>query len=194
VFLDNEKDMRIHCLLLSQVSAAEGDSPIFAANSGFFDRQVLAAAKIGTVPHARLEKKSPLPVLRERHFRTSVPSPRRGYALMMVLVFLVLFLAVLGVCYRHIAAMLRIESVNQIRIVHDQGCVEVLARAMALLESGLPPSNPFVCGATQTTSIGPKTMKIAFSLREDGLWQVRVSPAQSDERLPPMPDTFAVPP
>jgi hypothetical protein len=143
---------------------------------------------------AQVGKKSPLLVLREKHIRELSRSPRRGYALMMVLVFLVLFLAILGVCYRHIAAMLRVESVNQTRTVYDEDCIAALARAMALLESGLPPSNPFVCGATQTTSIGTKTMKVAFSLQEDGLWQVRVSPAQSDEKLPPMPETFAVPP
>jgi predicted CoA-substrate-specific enzyme activase len=39
--------------------AAEGDSPIFAADSGFSEEQVLAAAKIGTVPCERLHEKKP---------------------------------------------------------------------------------------------------------------------------------------
>ena len=60
-------------------------------------------------------------------------SARSGYAMMLVLVFIVLFLALLGVAYRQTAAALRIESVRSLQIQRDEGSIHALARALALL-------------------------------------------------------------
>jgi hypothetical protein len=62
---------------------------------------------------------------------------RHGYALMLVIVFVVLFTAILGVAWRRVASALRVEHVAEVRKRCDQGSVQVLAKAMALLETCL---------------------------------------------------------
>jgi hypothetical protein len=62
---------------------------------------------------------------------------RRGYALMLVLIFVVLFTAILGVAWRRVASALRVEHVSEVRKQCDQGSLQVLAKAMALLETCL---------------------------------------------------------
>jgi hypothetical protein len=72
--------------------------------------------------------------------------PKRcGYALMLVLVFVVLFTAMLGVAWRRVASALRVEHVSEIRKQCDQGSLQVLAKAMALLET---------CLRLDTTGVG----------------------------------------
>lgn len=125
--------------------------------------------------------------------RAALPA-RRGYAMVLVLLFLVLFQALLGVAYREMAAALRIVSVQAIQAQRDEGSVHALARAMALLETGLPPANPYVCGATIETSAGPRSFRVTFTLEAGTTWSVRSAPASPDESLLPMPGTFAAPP
>jgi hypothetical protein len=62
---------------------------------------------------------------------------RHGYALMLVIVFVVLFTAILGVSWRRVASALRVEHVSQVRRQCDAGSLQVLAKAMALLETCL---------------------------------------------------------
>jgi type II secretory pathway component PulJ len=62
---------------------------------------------------------------------------RRGYALMLVLVFIVLFSAILGVAWRRVASVLRLETLSEVRRQCDSGSIQVLAEAMKLLETCL---------------------------------------------------------
>lgn len=78
----------------------------------------------------------------------SLPSPRHGYALMQVLVFGVLFLVLLGVAYRQTASVLRVETVRVQQAQRDQGSVAAVALGLDLLETGLPPSDPYSCTVT----------------------------------------------
>ena len=64
-------------------------------------------------------------------------SCRRGYALLLVMVFVVLFGAVLGVAWRRVGSALRIEHVSEIRKQCDRGSIQVLAQAMQVLETRL---------------------------------------------------------
>jgi hypothetical protein len=123
----------------------------------------------------------------------SCPSPRRGYALMLVLVFVVLFLAVLGVAYRQTASVLRVETVRARQAQRDQGGVVAVARGLALLETGLPPSDPYVCAVTVSTSAGPSTYTVTFASEGPGAWSVRATPAGPGDPSPPMPSMFAPP-
>ena len=77
--------------------------------------------------HARREKEA---MIRRR-------SNRRGYALMLVVVFVVLFTAILGVAWRRVASALRVEHVSEVRKQCDQGSLQVLAEAMKMLETCL---------------------------------------------------------
>jgi hypothetical protein len=117
-------------------------------------------------------------------------SPRPGYALMLTLVFVVLFLALLGVAYRQMAAALRTESVRSQQVERDEGSVHALARGLTLLETGLPPSTPYVCGVTIQTSTGPRSFTVTFVSEGGTNWSVRSTPTLPGENPPPMPSTF----
>ena len=71
-------------------------------------------------------------------------SARRGYALLMVIVFLVLFLAMLGTAWRQVASVLRVETVRAVQTRRDQGCLLAAIQGIHELEaSGTPSSNPW---------------------------------------------------
>ena len=48
-------------------------------------------------------------------------TPRRGYAMVLVLVFIALLLSIYSVAYRDVAAALRIETVRTLRQQRDEG-------------------------------------------------------------------------
>ena len=64
---------------------------------------------------------------------------RRGYALVVVLLFNVLFLMLLGITWRQIAGVIRVATVRAEQVQRDEGVVCALARAMHMLETGRPP-------------------------------------------------------
>jgi hypothetical protein len=66
---------------------------------------------------------------------TGRASNRRGYALVLVLIFVVLFTAILGVAWRRVASALRVEYVSDVRKRCDKGSIQVLAEAMKVLET-----------------------------------------------------------
>ncbi len=116
-----------------------------------------------------------------------------GYALVLVLVFMVLLLSLSGLAFRHIGAALRIESIRAAQDIRDEGSVQALALAMALLGTGPPPSDPYECGVTIETAAGPRTFAITMLSEGESQWAVQSAPAQADAALLPMPETFAVP-
>ena len=119
-----------------------------------------------------------------------VTSSRSGYALMLVLVFIVLFLALFGVAYRQTAAALRIESVRSQATQRDEGSLHALARALALLETGNPPSDPYVCGVTIDTSFGPRSLTVTFASEGTNDWTVHSAPTPPNANPQPMPSSF----
>ena len=118
-------------------------------------------------------------------------APRDGYALMLVFMFIVLLLAFLMVAYRGVASAVRIESARSAEVSRDEGSTQALAKAMALLETGLPPGNPYVCGATIQTSAGPRPFTVTFTLESGTTWQVSVAATAADDSPQPMPPSFA---
>ena len=116
---------------------------------------------------------------------------RSGYAMMLVLVFIVLFLSFWSIAYRQTAAALRIECTQVLQRQRDEGSIHALARALALLETGLPPTDPYVCGVTIDTSTGERSYAVTFSSEGENHWSVQAAPPQSYERPLPMPDSFA---
>ncbi len=65
------------------------------------------------------------------------PSRRRGYALMLVMVFMVLFGAMLGVAWRRVASALRVEHVLAVRTIADLGSIQALDLALRVIETRL---------------------------------------------------------
>ena len=81
-------------------------------------------------------------------------NPRRGYAMLLVFVFLVLFLLFLGLAYTRLSSALRIETARAQQAQRDQGPIPAVGLGLALLQTGLPPSDPYVCAVTITGAGG----------------------------------------
>ncbi len=117
---------------------------------------------------------------------------RRGYALLTVSVFLVLMLATTGVVHRHLSSTLRIERARVRTEQRDEALIHALAKALELLETGTPPSDPYVCGTTINTSQGPESITVTFTSEIGAIWSVHARPTAPDENPQPMPATFAI--
>ena len=74
---------------------------------------------------------------REKEALSRRPPDRRGYALMLVMIFVVLFGAMLGVAWRRVASALRVEHVLAVRTAADKGSIQALDLAMRVLETRL---------------------------------------------------------
>ncbi len=118
---------------------------------------------------------------------------RRGIAMMLVLVFIVLFMAMLGVACRQTASALRIETVRTTQIERDQGSMHAVARGLALLETGLPPSDPYSCAVEISTSLGLRSFTVTFASEGAGNWSVQSRATGEGEFPDPMPSVFTPP-
>lgn len=110
---------------------------------------------------------------------------------MLVLVFIVLFLAMLGVACRRTATALRIETVRALQTQRDEGSLHALARGLALLETGLPPADPYVCEVDIDTSLGTRSFTVTFASEGGTDYSVSASPTADGETNPTMPDVFS---
>ncbi len=115
---------------------------------------------------------------------------RSGYAMLLVLAFLVIFFSLLSLAFSQLAALVRAETVRANESQRDQGSAPALARALALLETGYPPSNPYACGATVDTPTGPSEYTVTFSSPAAGSWTIHVTPTADGESPAPMPLLF----
>jgi hypothetical protein len=105
---------------------------------------------------------------------------RRGYTVMLVLVFLILLLSLLGLTYRQAATVLRLEAARSKQILRDEGSLQATARAMAMLQNGPPPTDPFVVTLGVVTSAGGRSYQVTITSEPDagtGRWKVTVVPA-----------------
>jgi len=66
-------------------------------------------------------------------------TPRCGYAIVVVLMFNVLFLLLVGVAWRQMGSVLRIATAQTEHKQTDKGIVRAEARALRMLETGRPP-------------------------------------------------------
>jgi len=117
--------------------------------------------------------------------------PRRGYAMVLVMIFIALMLCMYSVAYRHVAAALRIETARTLLTQRDEGSVHALAKAVALLETGLPPSDPYVCAVIIGTSPNERSFTVTFASEGGNTWSVSAAPTQWPDEPQPMPQTFA---
>jgi hypothetical protein len=117
-------------------------------------------------------------------------SSRSGYAMLLVLAFLVLFLSVLSLAYSQIASLIRAETARAQEALRDQGSIPALGRAMALLETGYPPTNPYECGTIVDSSMGSTEFTVTFTSQGSGNWSVDVVPTAAGDNPLPMPLLF----
>ena len=109
---------------------------------------------------------------------------------MTVSLFLVLMLAMTGVVHRHLSSVLRIEKARIQAEQRDEALMHALAQAMALIETGLPPSDPYVCSTTIVTSQGSESITVTFAQELNEIWSVHAAPTAPDATPQPMPASF----
>lgn len=116
-------------------------------------------------------------------------STRRGSAMLLVALSIMLMLVALGVALRGLGSVLWVQSAQTSRLQRDQGSVQALALAVTLLETGAPPTNPYTCEVMVNTSRGAATYTVTYA--SDGrTWTVEVAPMTTGTE-PAMPATFA---
>ena len=117
---------------------------------------------------------------------------RSGYAMLLVLVFSVLLLSLYSLAYRSMAGALRIETARALENQRDEGSIRAAARAVALLETGAPPTDPYTCGVAIDTSAGTRSFTVTFATEgSPAMWSVRCEPTLPDQDPPAMPVSFA---
>ncbi len=115
---------------------------------------------------------------------------RRGYALVMVVVFLTLFLSALALSQQRLASSLRLEKIQALRVERDQGSIQAMAQVMALLETGVPPSSPYLCIVPVDTPEGTRNFTATLSLVSVNRWKITVAPNQPGDNTLPLPASF----
>jgi Tfp pilus assembly protein PilX len=125
---------------------------------------------------------------------------RRGYALTVVLIAIIMLFLLWSYVTRTTSSLLRIETNRLLQETRDQGAMNALAQAIQLLEYSTPsdPNNPsrtaFTYGvsvsvASTGTSGGCTTSSytVVYTARPDlgpKRWQVQVTPGSSSTPLP----------
>ncbi len=101
-------------------------------------------------------------------------SNRRGYAMMLVLAFLVLFLAMLGAAWRQAGSIVRIETLRSVQARRDGGAMLAAVKGIHYLEDTPSPSSPQVFIVDGFSN----TFTVTFTQDPDDptLWTVKAAP------------------
>jgi|WetSurMetagenome_2_1015567.scaffolds.fasta_scaffold110655_4 hypothetical protein len=117
---------------------------------------------------------------------------RRGHALLGTVVFLILIMFIWGVTLARLGSYTRVAKANLERGDRATGQTRALASGLALLESGLPPADPYACRMAPDSANPTRVFVLTF--QEIAPWQfsVVVRPAGMDDGgLPEAPTTFS---
>lgn len=119
---------------------------------------------------------------------------RRGYALTVVLITLLLLFALWSFTARTTSSLLRIETGRVLQQSRDQGPMNAMAQALQLLQYGAPPDNTTTYTYQVTVAVqGPSggctstTYAVVYKPRTDlgpYRWQISVSPGTASKALP----------
>jgi hypothetical protein len=117
---------------------------------------------------------------------------------LLVLVFIGLVLSFFSLSYRHLVAALRVETAGTLIAERDEGSTAALGAGIALLETGVPPSDVYSCGITVETTQGPRSYVVSYVHVSDGeegkqTWSVESRPMGDFEEPPAMPGAFEPP-
>ena len=120
---------------------------------------------------------------------------RRGYAMMLVVVFLGLVFSFLSLSCRYFATAVRVQKG---RIVSEEsrneGSILALAAGLALLETGRPSNDTpgsYPYRIPIATSTVNASYTVTFSSADLINWSVEARPTELLENPPDMPETFA---
>ena len=114
-----------------------------------------------------------------------------GYALagtmMCILIVTIMWLGIA----KQIATYLRIEKGFELHQEYHDSCIRSLSWGLTLLETGLPPANPYSC-TVQAGKDGSQLYVITFEETASLNYKVTTRPANDgDFSLPPAPENFS---
>jgi hypothetical protein len=124
------------------------------------------------------------------------PRPRRrGYAMVAVVVFVMLFLGLWGLAARQLGSMLRIEQARARRVLADSIALpkmRVLAKAVAAIEVKFPPRQSYPCQVHDDVS--NTSFVVTFQLLTDpsipqSQWTIKVGDVS--DGIGPNPPLFS---
>jgi len=123
--------------------------------------------------------------------RRRIPSrsARRGYTMIVVLVFLTLMLSALAVTQRRLSSVLRVES-GFVNAESRGDRARAMGRALDVLWTGRPPSDPYICATIVQTSAGPISYTISYDQKGGKHWKVLVEPTAPGDDPPLLPTSF----
>jgi hypothetical protein len=106
------------------------------------------------------------------------------------MVFLVLMMLLSIAAFEHLSGYLRVEKACQVRHDRATGQTRALAWGLALLETDVPPSNPYSCRVAPDSD-PTRVFVITFSSTAPLEYSVSARPATAqDDSLPLAPTTF----
>ncbi len=124
--------------------------------------------------------------------RLGKPGRRSGFALILVMAQLTLLFSCWSIANRHTGAILQLENALANRIQRDEGSLMAVARGLALLETGTPPSSPIAYSLTLTSPRGDVTYLVTFTEQTSTNWQVAAARLQTiDTPEGTLPLTFS---
>ncbi|HTQ39101.1 MAG TPA: hypothetical protein VMJ32_08730 [Pirellulales bacterium] len=115
---------------------------------------------------------------------------RAGYAMLIVLAFIVFFFSLLAIGASQLSSLLRSQTVQQEMTSCDEGSTTAVARGLALLETGYPATSPYVCGVTLSTSSGNLPFTVTMTYLGSSKWTVNAHPTSVGEITTPIPAQF----
>ena len=119
---------------------------------------------------------------------------RRGYVLPAVLLFLMISFGIWAVFFRSTASVVRIEQARVLRETRTVWDAPAVATGLRLLQTGLPPHDPYSCRVTLTNDSQTKYILLKFEKVAPVRWSITASPTTADDLSPDVPTTFAAPP
>ena len=118
--------------------------------------------------------------------------PRRqsGHALVGTMGFLVLMMLLSIAAFEHLSGYVTVEKACQVRHDRATGQTRALAWGLALLETGVPPSDPYSCRVAPDSD-PTRVFVVTFSVTAPLEYSVLARPATAqDDSWPVVPETF----
>jgi hypothetical protein len=117
---------------------------------------------------------------------------RRSHAfvLPLVLVFMTTALALCALLRRDTGQAVRFAQVRQVRSENAYWSGHALAYSLGLLETGTPPTDPFICKLPLTNGQEVRYFRLTFDELTANNWQVDVEPTTLLDTSPLAPVTF----
>lgn len=118
---------------------------------------------------------------------------------MIVLVFVILFLAMLGTAWRQLGSVLRIETVRAKQMTRDQGSLKAAAKALRMLEMSYPsalPASGQEANYGYSTTIDEKEHYYIVIIKhenDDNIWTVTATAVPEEPDCDVIPDYLPKP-